>query len=832
MAPQKTLPSICSLCNGLEKKKDEDVRLALEFRPEELLHSVEIDGCSSCALILDAVTRFGEAQLLDSRPLAWSLVDDIARVYVYGLSTARDTLSLEIYFRSEKPKRILELFYPEQGSNVGYHTKRGSFINVNLKSAIHINSIKTRPSISDHPLSQNGLKWVNDKLQTCLSKHSLCPRGRKTALPKRILALQPSPSGDVSVRLLENSKMTAEYATLSHRWGSHQRCITTKATLDKHKNGISWSEIPQTFRDSIQFCLAIDIRYLWIDALCIVQDDAADWQKEAAVMADIYQNSHITLAATSSSSGSAGCFPHDQHSKLEYSLDEESVLMRRQKKRPRSLLGQTTSCLLSFFSKATSRRSPIIRVREKAHHWEGHVSEQTMRLHPLLTRGWVFQERILSSRVLHFCAEEMIWECNTDMVCECGGLSDSKNPRELFNDIVVDSDILPESRAQASTPKGALLPELLTLPASYIKYHLLNFGDRSEDNMPDHEPDPADSVELPGENRSRPVSVSSITPSRLSAEETFGKFPARILGESPGEGYFQRIFQRVTGGPSADSESLLPYSIDKWLFEVQNKQPVSSRQWQAIVGQYSSLQLSKETDRLPALSGLANRASPHLGRYLAGLWSTTFPSDLTWRVRALKNGPRQVIDENRGPSWSWTSIDGAVSYWSDLRIEVTRPEVIPWLLYKPTWKSWSVESRGENPFGEVTSGEVVVGGFIRVVRLQYVWTRPWLTNDPRESVQDHLKYEIAFTSSLELPFFADYILSEEGPNHIADSAELHLLLIHPDVCLVLQSLSQVEAKFSTYRRVGIVRQPEAFASVYNGGVNWMAQSVRDIIRII
>ncbi len=873
----------CKLCHGLEKKKEDDARLALDFCPQELLNSVKRGKCSSCALILNAVTHFGEAawaQSRDSGSSAWSLVDDITRIYVYGLSTDRDTLSLELYPRKDEPKRILELFYPEHKGHTHVRLVKGSLINRVMGSPMRLNSVKTRPSTSSHPLSENGLKWATDRIQYCLSKHEFCARARKTPLPKRVLAFQLASSRDVFVQLLEESKSSAEYATLSYRWGSHQTCITTRATLEKHKKDIPWSHIPPTFRDGIRFCLAIGINYLWIDALCIVQDDPSDWQMEAARMADIYQNSYITLAATSSSSGSEGLFHEKPTSKLECSLNSQSAFIGHQGG-SHSLWNQALSRLKYLYSKATAKTGSIIKVREKAYHWGDSASkENIVRLYPLLARGWAFQERILSARVLHFCSDEMVWECNMEILCECGSLPVSRNPRELFNDII-SSDTLPERRAHAVTPTDALLPDP-ELPAydedglSFFslegKSGILHNNLHADGYQDDHSssslgtksvvstaslsPPYPENVEntptLPaGEQLNEEVAqYVPLQPSpKLAAERTIHRAQQSGSNLRPDEKTFHMVnhmsyrrsedeisfhnaFRKLL---SRDPKHLPSYSPRAWIYRVQNELPMSSKQWQAIVSQYSSLHLTKDTDRLPALSGLADRASPHLGRYLAGLWSTTFPSDLTWRVRALEAGSRRRTDY-LGPSWSWASVDGAVSYWDNLRTEITKPEVPGWHRRKPTWKSWAVEPRGENPFGEVASGEAIVRGYLRPVRLQYVWTRPWLMNEnhehQHESVHDPLKYEISIVEGLELPLFADHVLSEEGPHQIVNSAELHLLLIHPDIFLVLQSLPESRGGFPAYRRVGIVRQPEAFTSVYNGGVDLMAQSVQDTIALI
>jgi hypothetical protein len=111
--------------------------------------------------------------------------------------------------------------------------------------------------------------------------------------------------------------------------------------------------LPQTFCDGIIFSLELGIEYLWIDALCIVQDDTKDWEIESAKVADIYQNYYLTLAATTSSSDTEGCFSVNHKPVQEYNLSsgasiiEAPSIMVREKVKPylqQSFLGRHTLC--------------------------------------------------------------------------------------------------------------------------------------------------------------------------------------------------------------------------------------------------------------------------------------------------------------------------------------------------------------------------------------------------------------------------------------------------------------------------------------------------------
>lgn len=537
---------------------------------------------------------------------------------------------------------------------------------------------------------------MTSALETCLTKHASCPSAEDVMLPRRTLALQRPASGEIIVRLQENQVQEGRYIALSHCWGASQACITTSKTLREFKKSIRWTAMPKTFQDSIVFSMKLGIHYLWIDALCIIQDDPSDWQIESAKMADIYQNSFLTLAATASSSGLGGCFSIDQAPVVEYEL---------------------TACMSLMQSR------PIM-VRKKLQHWTVPPTTVSIQLHPLLSRGWAFQERILSSTVLHFCGQELVWECNEEIVCECTGLSTRFGPKEQFYRLIHTDDI-----------------------------DLRNSG-------------------------------QSDTSSRHKERSTV------------------------------------------------------SKKWHSIVEQYSSLQLTKETDRLPALSGLAKQASPILGDYFAGIWSDTLVSDLMWRVNKLDFEFGRPV-KYTGPSWSWASVTGPISYWEDLKYEAGwLPPVILSLTEKAQSISVScnVQAAGKNPFGEIASGALDITAYLQEARLGYMYTRTDLSFERlRHKELDPLKYELEIPEttsdpSIELSFFADYVLSE-GPHRIDKDTPICLALVDPYVCLVLirvYEYSQSSTNSRIFQRIGIVRSilPLLYC------LDWMRGTTRISIRII
>ncbi|TVY88520.1 hypothetical protein LAWI1_G007433 [Lachnellula willkommii] len=718
--------SQCNLCNDLKKKSEDDVRLAFDFVPSELNRSAEAK-CPACNVILAGILHSEDG---------WTFAEDVTHIYVFALAKEEDSLSLELYFRDDRPKVVLEFYRRERNGVL-------SSGNVNWKA------IKPKSPISGHPLSPTGMKWLITRLDVCKKKHILCQYPANTNLPKRTLSFRVSTNGKADVRVVENVSQSGRYIALSHCWGSSQLCVLDSKTISQFNISIPWSQLPKTFQDAILFSAKLGVNHIWIDALCIVQDDPDDWERESARMADIYQNSFLTLAATAASNGMGGCF-----SDAEIVAPSEHELTGLQ-----SFIGLDR-----------------IVVRTKLQHWAWPPSKASMKLHPLLQRGWAFQERILSPRVLHFCKDELLWECREENICECGSLP-----------------ALPETKKQSYLPRNETPPRR-------------TFG-------------------------------------RKAWRRVIGKIKITVFRRNKTSPK-RRGLSRIAGLlPRKHSHDLIVYQEEA--SNVTNPEKLDAAEnWHRVIEQYSSLSLTKQTDRLPALSGLAIRSSPVLGEYLAGLWKHSLVSDLLWRINKLEHDivrPTEYI----APSWSWASVTGRVSFWPepDTRlIEGTSGESYWYsarskLIRRANASRFTatVKSSRLNPYGKVSAATLYVHGYVQPARLQYVSTRVggWgYTTSLVEPVP--LKYQLQFIfpdegygPSIELPFFADYVLQAYGPLRIPPNDQLHLLLIHPYMCLVLKSLDE---HLKIFRRIGIIRQPVAL--VYEYGFDWMKSSVESDIQIL
>ncbi|KAL1394067.1 heterokaryon incompatibility protein-domain-containing protein [Phyllosticta capitalensis] len=281
------------------------------------------------------------------------------------------------------------------------------FFSLNTIDSVHesFGPSGTVPTIPDDHHIRNTLeKWLED----CDSNHKFCSKDiavHGEFCPKRLI--QVIRGAVCLVELPPDSKVA--YMTLSHCWGSKPDKIlrTLKENLASRQKGIDWAEIPPTFQDAIKITRLLECDYIWIDSLCIIQDDKNDWEDQAAQMARIYSNSYLNIAATASKDPFGGLLSARTWStNLPFEVESrplESVLLGHNVV-ARPHLHQ----IHQVFRNARRSRDAALLASLKTNKF------------PLLQRAWVFQERILSRRTLHFTGSEIVWECLHRTLCECG----------------------------------------------------------------------------------------------------------------------------------------------------------------------------------------------------------------------------------------------------------------------------------------------------------------------------------------------------------------------------------------------------------------------------
>lgn len=259
--------------------------------------------------------------------------------------------------------------------------------------------------------SRETLECAKEWLTSCIQSHGPCHLDRTPNLPTRILDIsEPTP------RLVHSNGFAASYAALSHSWGSSQPLRTLKGNIAEHSGeGIAMGSVPLTFQDAICVTKHLGIRYLWIDSLCIIQDDGDDWAKEATKMADYYTGADVVIAASSSTGcthGFLGARPESIGGTLQIPLDE----------------GPTSELVALYFREALLGDGGSI-ARKIGYH------EDT-----LSSRGWCYQERLLARRYLSFGQRELIWECNTTCHCESSDVSTPDPSLSATGNTIDDSD--------------------------------------------------------------------------------------------------------------------------------------------------------------------------------------------------------------------------------------------------------------------------------------------------------------------------------------------------------------------------------------------------------
>ena len=176
----------------------------------------------------------------------------------------------------------------------------------------------------------------------------------------------------------------SDYCTLTYRWGKGPPdcMLSTEFTGEK----VSFFEsLPQTFKDAIIVARALKIRFIWIDAMCIVQPSAHgnfnDWNAEGPRMWLVYENAICNIAATCSGNPDEGFLSQ---------VGTDYV----------------TPCSIPQETEDGAAPPMFLPSMFASHAYYGSVFASSLN-----RRGWVAQERLLSRRILHFTEERVFWEC-------------------------------------------------------------------------------------------------------------------------------------------------------------------------------------------------------------------------------------------------------------------------------------------------------------------------------------------------------------------------------------------------------------------------------------
>ncbi|KAK0101685.1 hypothetical protein ONS95_006842 [Cadophora gregata] len=375
------IKDLCTYCAKLIPLRNLSTPFEIKHQANLALLEVSSKSCAFCAIL--------QAQ--------WTL--EVVQKRIPNINKgAYEDIFLEL--------KVLDIQGSDEGLvwgllSIGFEVRAHALIYTNkisittCLSRLHAQQLKLQASST--PLHER-LATVGTWLRECKATHPYC-NTKIEQMPKRLIDVGRAGAPPKLVASVDLATGSATYATLSYCWGE-STFKTVRSSVDLYHHEIPFEKLPRTYQDAIVFARSLGIKYLWIDALCIVQDDSNEWQEEASRMQDIYAGSELTIAATDAPDGSTGCFPETDTSPSLHAQDSAQMIAMRD-----SVSGQ--GYLVHVY---------IGDLRK--------VTEDSI----LNTRGWVLQEMVLSHRILHCMTSGLFWQCKTHSRFEMGLVFDYSAP--------------------------------------------------------------------------------------------------------------------------------------------------------------------------------------------------------------------------------------------------------------------------------------------------------------------------------------------------------------------------------------------------------------------
>ncbi|KAF2170602.1 hypothetical protein M409DRAFT_51613 [Zasmidium cellare ATCC 36951] len=245
--------------------------------------------------------------------------------------------------------------------------------------------------------SPSCMTFIRECIDQCWHQHPRCRNSSSSNFtPTRLIYI-----GDTSddIRLFEaaSTGLAFQWAALSHCWGGGDPFALKTGNMNTLLADIPIDELPATFKDAISVCRNLGIQYLWIDSLCIIQDDGQDWEREAAQMGMVYSEALVVISGGSSKNPDTPFLGP---------RDEDWIPQK-----------------FDFLTPKTGSRVPVtVRRRyasaaplEQGLHQPPYTSfwSHSYQKGPLYKRAWCFQESHLPTRNIHFSHGSIIFECQT-----------------------------------------------------------------------------------------------------------------------------------------------------------------------------------------------------------------------------------------------------------------------------------------------------------------------------------------------------------------------------------------------------------------------------------
>ncbi|KAH7258565.1 heterokaryon incompatibility protein-domain-containing protein [Fusarium solani] len=229
------------------------------------------------------------------------------------------------------------------------------------------------------------LDFLNqEKISEMSAKLDKFPPSYSDFSPTRVIDLGADPEGEELKLVTKHECLDQQYAALSYCWGTPEEAemqfITLRCNLQNRYSGFKLSEVSPVIKDAVVVCRAFGVRYLWVDAVCIIQDDDYDWEQESALMAMIFRDAYFVIATPASDSCNEGFL----------SLTKPFIHLPFQSKLKPGIQGPYRLVPIPNHENSTDQATFARLAVEDyfASRWR--------------TRGWIYQEKVTAQRILLF----------------------------------------------------------------------------------------------------------------------------------------------------------------------------------------------------------------------------------------------------------------------------------------------------------------------------------------------------------------------------------------------------------------------------------------------
>jgi hypothetical protein len=341
---------------------------------EELLSEAS-QGCHLCCMLLGSLCHPVKDMLVTKQPLE-----------EYGNSIHARITHRDFSSQYDKYERY-EIDIGQIGIDSSEFDELVNPLELTLRKH---SAISTRDAqISRYTSSESCYEMIRNWIHNCTSQHQSCNASGPKQRPSRLLDLEFDNTNDVKLVTGDSSAMS--YATLSYSWGSVEQLMLLRTNLMDFMQRIPFADLSNVAQDAVKVCRGLSIRYLWIDALCIIQGEDGDFEQEAPRMNDIYGGCIINITAAQSLNTT-------QH----FLCYREPL--------------QCMDCELSTVELDGSEASITNRHVCRAERTQNRPGE-----YHIDSRAWFYQERFLSPRSVYFGTKGIHWECRGGMACEAQG---------------------------------------------------------------------------------------------------------------------------------------------------------------------------------------------------------------------------------------------------------------------------------------------------------------------------------------------------------------------------------------------------------------------------